>query len=295
MLFDLTNTPTSQTDSTPVSTLKRRKKIEPRSWVWQSQNFVKINESSAKCNICQQMITIYNSSTTEFSFNIVNSEEFQELLDTIKSHYYKLPCSQTLRYKLLPEMFLILPEVENGWVRVRGWGTWCITKSIVHLLCRIVLITDPQIAELMHAKFFPNSHCSLQPLGEVAQNKPVKSAHSLKLPKEVIRIAAKAVIASIIPIKASKKDQIHRNRRYCSMMTKFLVFLKNQKIFSRTVPNNSDFISLVYVYNQKFGVNKSFQISKELYVSFTKLLNFGYYGEECINLANLKNNFEIVK
>ncbi|RMZ99161.1 hypothetical protein BpHYR1_006729 [Brachionus plicatilis] len=39
-------------------------------------------------------------------FNIVNSEEFQELLDTIKSHYYQLPCRQTLKYKLLPEMFL---------------------------------------------------------------------------------------------------------------------------------------------------------------------------------------------
>ncbi|RNA38774.1 Leucine- glutamate- and lysine-rich 1, partial [Brachionus plicatilis] len=130
------------------------------------------NESSAKCNIFQQVITIYNSSTTELvkhlaekhkisklshenirpskrfcldfeemanepeespktikeylvsdlkiekineklisfiiainlPFNIVNSEEFQELLDTIKSHYYKLPCRQTLRYKLLPEM-----------------------------------------------------------------------------------------------------------------------------------------------------------------------------------------------
>ncbi|RNA33280.1 hypothetical protein BpHYR1_021262 [Brachionus plicatilis] len=47
------------------------------------------------------------------SFNIINSEEFQELLDTIKSHYYKLPCRQTLRYMMLPEMFLILPEVEK--------------------------------------------------------------------------------------------------------------------------------------------------------------------------------------
>ncbi|RNA44870.1 hypothetical protein BpHYR1_016007 [Brachionus plicatilis] len=55
----------SLTDSTTVSTLKRRKKIEPRSWVWQSQNVVKINESSDKCNICQQVITIYNSSTIE--------------------------------------------------------------------------------------------------------------------------------------------------------------------------------------------------------------------------------------
>ncbi|RNA02384.1 hypothetical protein BpHYR1_000798 [Brachionus plicatilis] len=46
-------------------------------------------------------------------FNIVNSEEFLGLIGTIKSHYYKLPCHQTLRYKLLPEMFLILPEVEK--------------------------------------------------------------------------------------------------------------------------------------------------------------------------------------
>ncbi|RNA24043.1 hypothetical protein BpHYR1_051647 [Brachionus plicatilis] len=33
---------------------------------------------------------------------------------------------------------------------------------------------------------------------------------------------------------------------------------------------------------------------KSRYVSFTKLLTFGYCGEECINLANLKNNFQII-
>ncbi|RNA14403.1 hypothetical protein BpHYR1_035244 [Brachionus plicatilis] len=79
MLSDLTNTPTSQTDSTPVSTLKRRKKIEPRSWVWQSRNVVKINESSAKCNICQQVITFYNSLTTELVKHLAEKHKISKL------------------------------------------------------------------------------------------------------------------------------------------------------------------------------------------------------------------------
>ncbi|RMZ96079.1 hypothetical protein BpHYR1_052759 [Brachionus plicatilis] len=89
------------TDSTPVSTLKRRKKIEPRSWVWQGQNVAKII-SSDKCNICQQVINIYNSSTIELflilpevennlnqmltnSFPVSNSRSLSKMIPSFKS------------------------------------------------------------------------------------------------------------------------------------------------------------------------------------------------------------------
>lgn len=164
---DLTN------ENTPTSiNEKKRKSIEPRSWVW--LNFaIKLNPKSAKCRVCQKEITIYNGSPSEVSkhlinehnitqntinaerptkkfrldfesdnsddetskkvsptkyqapeskvkkiqrkllqfiiacnlpFNIVDAKEFQDLINEIKNEYFKLPCRQTLRYTLLPNM-----------------------------------------------------------------------------------------------------------------------------------------------------------------------------------------------
>ena len=168
----------SPCDETPVSTLKKRKTIEPRSWVWSSKYATKINSSTAVCNLCcpPASINIYNSSTNEvikhllikhkisenssisqisrplkrfcmdleeiddqvgkvdnkeytaiqskvdkinekvvrliitknLSFNLVDSPEFQELIDEIRNGYYKLPFRQTLRYTLLPSIVIFL-------------------------------------------------------------------------------------------------------------------------------------------------------------------------------------------
>ncbi|CAF0995662.1 unnamed protein product, partial [Brachionus calyciflorus] len=38
-------------------------------------------------------------------FNIVDAKEFQDLLNEIKNEYFKLPCCQTFRYTLLPNMY----------------------------------------------------------------------------------------------------------------------------------------------------------------------------------------------
>ncbi|RNA36184.1 zinc finger BED domain-containing 1-like [Brachionus plicatilis] len=44
-------------------------------------------------------------------FNITDSDDFQELIDAIKDEYYKLPCRQTLRHTLLPEMFTAMQNM----------------------------------------------------------------------------------------------------------------------------------------------------------------------------------------
>lgn len=172
---------------TPVSCLKKRKIIEPRSWVWLHSYATKVNQTSATCNLCIPSTTLqmYNGSTTEISkhllnkhgitekslghsqlakrfcfdfengeeeeesivthnslsekhytapaskvekineklinfiikknlsFNIVDSVEFQELLDSVKSGYYKLPCRQTIRYNLLPEIVNFYSFIKN--------------------------------------------------------------------------------------------------------------------------------------------------------------------------------------
>lgn len=38
------------------------------------------------------------------SFNLVESEEFQDFIEAIRPGYYKLPCRQTLRNSLLPKL-----------------------------------------------------------------------------------------------------------------------------------------------------------------------------------------------
>ncbi|RMZ97274.1 hypothetical protein BpHYR1_048333 [Brachionus plicatilis] len=45
-------------ESTPVSCAKKRKAIEPRSWVWLSNYATKLNANSAKCNLCTPPITL---------------------------------------------------------------------------------------------------------------------------------------------------------------------------------------------------------------------------------------------
>ncbi|RNA40120.1 zinc finger BED domain-containing 1-like [Brachionus plicatilis] len=152
MLTDRTN---STNTETPTSiNQKKRKEIEPRSWVW--LNYAsKTDKALAKCRICLKEITINKGSLSEVSkhllkvhnitqnsivpdkpskrrypkvkklhqklikfiiacnlpFNITDSDDFQELIDAIKDEYYKLPCRQTLRYTLLPEMFTAMQNM----------------------------------------------------------------------------------------------------------------------------------------------------------------------------------------
>ncbi|CAF1117838.1 unnamed protein product [Brachionus calyciflorus] len=63
MITDVTNS----IETTPVSTnTKKRKEIEPRSWVWLSYAS-KTSKVSARCNICSKITTIYNRSPYEYS------------------------------------------------------------------------------------------------------------------------------------------------------------------------------------------------------------------------------------
>ncbi|RNA31006.1 Neurogenic locus Notch [Brachionus plicatilis] len=56
----------------------------------------------------------------------------KSLKNKLKSHYYKLPFRQTLRYKLLSEMFLILPEVEKLFFFIYDTGS---KNGIIRVLC----------------------------------------------------------------------------------------------------------------------------------------------------------------
>ncbi|RNA00681.1 hypothetical protein BpHYR1_042852 [Brachionus plicatilis] len=53
--------------------------------------------------------------------------------------------------------------------------------------------------------------------------------------------------------------------------------------------------TILKLLNKDFSI-KFLALNLEYFVCILyKMLTFSYYGEECINLANLKNNFEIVK
>lgn len=62
-------------------------------------------------------------------FSIVDSEEFQDFIDTIRKNYYKLPCRQTLRYELIPNIYstiktcliLELEKMKFGCVTTDVW------------------------------------------------------------------------------------------------------------------------------------------------------------------------------
>ena len=66
MISDVTNS-LNLNEITPTSiNEKKRKGIEPRSWVW-LKYATRLNPNSAKCHICLKEIKIYNSSPSKVS------------------------------------------------------------------------------------------------------------------------------------------------------------------------------------------------------------------------------------
>lgn len=74
MITDITNSD----QSTPISiNKKKRKEIEPRSWVWLSYA-TKTSKASGQCNICLKVITIYNGSPAEIAKHLIKVHNITE-------------------------------------------------------------------------------------------------------------------------------------------------------------------------------------------------------------------------